>query len=137
MSVISLLSRLKASEIRVRLVDDKLKLNVPKGRLSPDLLNELKQRRDQVIEFLRSTLKEDDYSPIGPVEKKEYYELSSAQKRLYFIHRLLPESTAYNMPMNVFFPIDFAAEGIKARLEFAFKQLISRLKWIEHNHAPL
>jgi iturin family lipopeptide synthetase B len=126
MSVISLLSKLKESEIRVRFVDDKLKLNVPKGRLSPDLLNELKLRREQVIEFLRSTLKEDDYTPIEPVEKKEYYKLSSAQKRLYFIHQLLPESTAYNMPMNVLFPSDFAVEGIKARLEFVFKQLISR-----------
>lgn len=34
MSVISLLSRLKEWGIRVRLVNDQLKLNVPKGRLT-------------------------------------------------------------------------------------------------------
>lgn len=34
---------------------------------------------------------------IKPVEKKEYYPLSSSQKRLYFLKRLAEQSTAYNM----------------------------------------
>ncbi|MCK4258418.1 MAG: non-ribosomal peptide synthase/polyketide synthase [Halanaerobiales bacterium] len=35
---------------------------------------------------------------IEKVERLKYYPLSSAQKRLYIINRLNPESTAYNMP---------------------------------------
>lgn len=31
------------------------------------------------------------------VEKKEYYELSPAQKRIYVLQQLIPESTAYNI----------------------------------------
>ncbi|NIM17442.1 MAG: AMP-binding protein, partial [Candidatus Aminicenantes bacterium] len=38
------------------------------------------------------------YIGIEPVEKMEYYPLSSAQKRLYFLQQMDLESTAYNMP---------------------------------------
>jgi acyl carrier protein len=38
------------------------------------------------------------FTAIEPVEKKEYYELSPAQERFYFIQQTNIESTAYNMP---------------------------------------
>jgi len=38
------------------------------------------------------------YEAIEPVEKKEYYVLSSAQKRLYFIQQLDLDSDIYNVP---------------------------------------
>jgi amino acid adenylation domain-containing protein len=37
------------------------------------------------------------YNVIEPTEEKEYYRLSSAQKRLYVLQQLDPESTAYNL----------------------------------------
>jgi hypothetical protein len=108
MNVVALLSRLKESGVSVRLVDANLKINAPKGKLTPDLLNELKQQKKEIIKFLQGALQEDDYTPINPVEKKEYYELSSAQKRLYLIQRMTADSTAYNMPMNT--PLTFVRE---------------------------
>ncbi|MCP4153517.1 MAG: hypothetical protein GY757_37665, partial [bacterium] len=38
------------------------------------------------------------FANIKPVEKKEYYILSSAQKRLFILQQMELESTAYNMP---------------------------------------
>ncbi|MCP4154942.1 MAG: non-ribosomal peptide synthetase, partial [bacterium] len=38
------------------------------------------------------------YVAIEPVEKKEYYTMTSAQKRLYLLQQMQLESTAYNMP---------------------------------------
>jgi amino acid adenylation domain-containing protein len=38
-----------------------------------------------------------DHTAVEPVEKKEYYQLSPAQKRLFILHRLAPESTGYNI----------------------------------------
>jgi amino acid adenylation domain-containing protein len=43
------------------------------------------------------TLIKDTYTPIEPVEKKEYYILSSAQERLYIAQRVDLENTAYNL----------------------------------------
>ncbi|MCU0286848.1 MAG: amino acid adenylation domain-containing protein, partial [Acidobacteria bacterium] len=62
------------------------------------------------------------YAPLELVEKKEYYPLSSAQKRLYIIQDLAPTSTAYNMA-SVLQP----EEKIdRQKLEETFKKLISR-----------
>jgi len=62
------------------------------------------------------------FQAITPVEKKEYYSLSSAQKRLYFLQQLDLNSTGYNMPMTL--PL---GQKMKVdHLESVLKQLISR-----------
>jgi acyl carrier protein len=64
----------------------------------------------------------DKYASLEAVEKREYYELSSAQKRLYFLQQLDPQSTAYNMPGII--PLSQKHDVVK--LEEAFKKLINR-----------
>ena len=64
----------------------------------------------------------DQYAPIRPVEKQEFYRLSSAQKRLYILQQMENESTVYNLPQ--FIPLDQEADH--GRLEAAFRQLIAR-----------
>jgi hypothetical protein len=59
---------------------------------------------------------------IEAVEKKEYYALSSAQKRLYFLQQMELESTAYNIPKVI--PLHMKMD--KGRLEQTFKKLIER-----------
>ncbi len=44
----------------------------------------------------RRAAEQDDY--VQPVEKRQYYPLSSAQKRLYILHQLETGSLGYNMP---------------------------------------
>ncbi|MCP4147301.1 MAG: AMP-binding protein, partial [bacterium] len=77
------------------------------------------------IRTLANTIREftkDKYSTIEPAEKKEYYILSSAQKRLFILQQMEFESTSYNMPLTV--PL---AKGTDpARLENGFKKLIQR-----------
>ncbi|MCP4147534.1 MAG: non-ribosomal peptide synthetase, partial [bacterium] len=71
------------------------------------------------------TIKEyapEKYEAIEPVEKKEYYNMSAAQKRLYILQQMEHESTAYNMP----YTIPLANETEPVRLEKAFKKLIRR-----------
>ncbi|MCP5053948.1 MAG: amino acid adenylation domain-containing protein, partial [bacterium] len=64
----------------------------------------------------------DRFSPVVPVEEKDYYVVSPTQKRLYLLHRLQPESTGYNITQAVSF--DGAAD-IK-QLETVFQKLIHR-----------
>ncbi|HLP60306.1 MAG TPA: D-alanine--poly(phosphoribitol) ligase subunit DltA [Candidatus Deferrimicrobium sp.] len=67
-------------------------------------------------------MKKEVFQAITPVEKKEYYPLSSAQKRLYFLQQLDLNSTGYNMPMVLH--LGQALE--KDKLESILKQLIAR-----------
>jgi tyrocidine synthetase III len=71
--------------------------------------------------FIEGAVKE-IYAPIEPVEQKEYYPQSSAQKRLYILYRMESQSIAYNMPTVVRLPGNPDREG----LEKAIKILIER-----------
>ncbi|WP_038274966.1 condensation domain-containing protein, partial [Ruminiclostridium papyrosolvens] len=62
------------------------------------------------------------YTNIQPVEEKEYYSLSSAQRRMYIINKMEGATTNYNNPgVNV-----ITGELDKVRLEEVFKALIQR-----------
>lgn len=67
-------------------------------------------------------LEKNMYEAIQPVERKEYYQLSSAQKRLYALQQFDLESTAYNI--SGLFEVE--GELDVARLENAFRGLIER-----------
>ena len=69
-----------------------------------------------------SAARKEQYTVIEPVEKKEYYTLSSAQKRLYILQQMKAEHIGYNMPQII--PLE---ENIDIKkLELAFKKLIAR-----------
>ncbi|MCP5052297.1 MAG: AMP-binding protein, partial [bacterium] len=74
-----------------------------------------------IAHYIRNAVKEDHIS-ILPVEEKEYYPLSPAQKRLYILHQVNSGSTNYNVPTSVLLegPID------KEKLGETFNQLIRR-----------
>jgi tyrocidine synthetase-3 len=77
------------------------------------------------IRGLASYIKEcakEKYTGIEPVEKKEYYALSSAQKRLYILNRIEPGKIAYNMPQFIPLPPSF---NIK-HMEKTFIKVIQR-----------
>ncbi|NIM15654.1 MAG: amino acid adenylation domain-containing protein, partial [Candidatus Aminicenantes bacterium] len=104
------------------LVGGQLKIHAPKGKLTPELLAQLKEHKEAIIQFLRKAQRGDEYEAIKPVERKEYYALSSAQKRLYFIQQMVPETTAYNIPMSISLDTDSDSE----KLESILVQLVAR-----------
>jgi amino acid adenylation domain-containing protein len=66
--------------------------------------------------------RKETYLSIEPTEKKEYYVISSAQKRMYIFQQMNSDSIAYNSPM--FKMIE--GEIDIGKLEDIFKQLIQR-----------
>ncbi len=62
------------------------------------------------------------FSAIEPVEEKEYYPLSSAQKRLFFLEQLENIGATYNMPMAVI----LNQEPDKKKFEKTIQALITR-----------
>ena len=75
----------------------------------------------QLAQYIDNAVKE-KYAAIEPVEKKEYYVLSSAQKRLYILWQVDLDSTAYNIPQII--PLD--REPDQEKLENTSRQLIAR-----------
>ncbi|WP_080283458.1 non-ribosomal peptide synthetase, partial [Clostridium botulinum] len=71
--------------------------------------------------FIES-IKENSYFKIEKVEEKEFYEASSAQKRMYTLQKLDEESAAYNMPVVM----KIEGKLNKERLEEAAMELIKR-----------
>ncbi|HLP57399.1 MAG TPA: condensation domain-containing protein, partial [Candidatus Deferrimicrobium sp.] len=78
-------------------------------------------RIKELAKYIKEKSKE-SYASIEPVEEKEYYPLSSAQKRLYILWQMNPDSTAYNMPEIIPLP----AESDLRKIEETFKKLIKR-----------
>jgi amino acid adenylation domain-containing protein len=62
------------------------------------------------------------FTAVEPTCRREYYPLSSAQQRLFFLNRLDPEGVSYNMPRLI--PLE--GELDSRRLHSAFRQLIRR-----------
>ncbi|MCP4156928.1 MAG: amino acid adenylation domain-containing protein, partial [bacterium] len=80
----------------------------------------VRTQAETITEFTRH--KQEKYVAIEPTEKKEYYNLSAAQKRLYILQQMELATTAYNMPRII--PL---AKGIDPlRLKNAFRKLIQR-----------
>ena len=71
---------------------------------------------------LISQSEKSSFIAIEKVEEKEYYPLSSAQKRLFFINEIDPESTSYNMPLVQF----LGTEVDRDRVEKSFEVLVNR-----------
>ncbi|MCU0290189.1 MAG: condensation domain-containing protein, partial [Acidobacteria bacterium] len=67
-------------------------------------------------------LKRETFLAVDPIEKKEYYPLSSAQKRLYFLQQLDLQSTGYNMPLA----LPLGRNINKEKLELTLQRLIAR-----------
>ncbi|MGB7604796.1 MAG: condensation domain-containing protein, partial [Lutisporaceae bacterium] len=65
---------------------------------------------------------ENIYSSIKPALKKEYYPISSAQKRLFILNRIESESTNYNLPTVMVVEGELQQE----HFENTFKELIKR-----------
>ena len=62
------------------------------------------------------------YEPIPPAPIRDWYPMSSAQKRLFVIHDMDKTSTVYNMPGMM----ELHGEGDLTRITQAFQQLVKR-----------
>jgi amino acid adenylation domain-containing protein len=121
MNSVELVHKLKQRDIDIYLDNDNLKLIGDKSSLSSDLLIEIRKNKKEIIEFL-TRIQDTKRKGIIPSEKREYYPLSSAQKRLFVIQAMSPDSINYNMPSVILLQDDIRKE----KLEDIFKIIIER-----------
>jgi amino acid adenylation domain-containing protein len=80
------------------------------------------QKLGKMADYVKNAFPAAQYAAVFPVEKKEYYELSSAQKRLYFMQQVNLESAAY----NVFRTFNMQPGTQPEKLDRAFRQMVRR-----------
>jgi len=74
----------------------------------------------EVSDYIKK-IEKNKFEPITPIEEREYYSLSPAQKRIFILQQI-SEDTSYNMPYIIHLNENFQ----KDKLESIFKKLIKR-----------
>ena len=120
--IVELLNRLKEQNINIKVQNDQLKINAAPDALNEKLLDEIRNNKDGIIRFLNMNSQSNEFIKIKPVEKKEYYEVSSAQKRMYALQQIDTNNTNYNMPRIV----ELTDRTDKGMLEQIFRKLIDQ-----------
>ncbi len=124
MNTIEFLSNLRQYGVQIWAESGQLRYRAPKGTLPANLLDELRQRKDEILAFLdkaaaatRPTL-----PPIRPVPRDGPLPLSFAQQRLWFLDQLAPGLTGYNIATVV----RLTGQLDVAALQQSFNALIAR-----------
>ena len=123
----ALLERLAALDVRLALDGDRLNVNAPKGALDAGLRAELAQHKETIKAHLRLNPSAPPRPSVAvpalvPVPRHTSMPVSHTQQRLWFLRRMDPDSSAYNIVSAVRLsgPLDPTA------LERAFDALVAR-----------
>ncbi|WP_263357603.1 non-ribosomal peptide synthetase [Acidicapsa ligni] len=123
-TIVEFLTDLRAKEIVLTLDGQKLKCSAPTGVLTTELREELAERKQELISFLRSSREaaRAGGSGIGLFDRNNPLPLSLAQQRLWFLTQLDPTSPAYNIPtaMRLLGPLHLDA------VEIALASIVAR-----------
>lgn len=92
-----LIDELRALDVHLRVEDGRLRVNAPKGRLTPALEAELVAQKEALVEVLREQPAGMQRTILAPVSRSEPLRLSFLQERLWVLDRLQPGQTTYNL----------------------------------------
>ncbi|NEQ43670.1 MAG: hypothetical protein F6K00_08970 [Leptolyngbya sp. SIOISBB] len=95
-----LLTDLRQAGVQVWLAGDRLRYKAPKGALTPVLMGELRDRKLDIITFLKTVAADTgSVSTITPMDRQQSLPLSFAQQRFWSLAQLNLQSPGFNMPM--------------------------------------
>ena len=122
MNVLELLSQLRQAKIQLSLDGEKLKIKAPQGAVTPEIKENLKALKQEIIEFLRESQKSAEPAlQITPADRSAELPLSYTQKAVWTLDKLNPGSIAYNLPMAFKFTgnldIDVLERAVKTVLK--------------------
>src|ERR1051326_427357 len=118
-----LLDKLISLNIGIELVEgDKLKVHTDIKKIPPELLSEIKLRKEELIDYLAQRHSSLDFVKIPAIDVAPDYALSSNQRRLWLLGQFTESNIAYNIPRIYVFEGHLDQDA----LEFSFRTLIDR-----------
>jgi amino acid adenylation domain-containing protein len=121
MTISALLRDLATHGVRVALKGDRLQLSAAAGILTPQLRAEIAAKKDEIVAFLSAAEPADDFvlekAPAG-----ESLPLTFGQQRLWFLYKLDPTATAYNLGAAVTLPGDVDERILGAAIQEVARQ---------------
>jgi amino acid adenylation domain-containing protein len=121
-----LLEELKALDVRLRVEDGRLRINAPKGSLTPALEAALIAQKDQLVAALQDQATGAGRAALAPVTRSGPLRLSFLQERLWVLDQLQPGQTTYNLATT-----SPETDGIDA------PQLLSAIRRVVERHEIL
>ena len=121
MKTVDFISYLQNLGVKLWMEQEQLGCDAPKGVMTPELKQDLIERKTEIIEFLRQGYNSQTQF-IKQASRDGQLPLSFVQERLWFLNQLFPDNSAYNVP------IALTLEGILnvAALEQTLKAIIQR-----------
>ncbi|MFS4449731.1 hypothetical protein, partial [Maribacter sp. 2307UL18-2] len=92
----ALLLELRNNNIDITVIDGKIELNIPEGLEVLDLIERIRVNKKKLLEYLEENCL--TRKNIQKAPSRDYYDLSAAQRRLYFLYEMDRSSLAYNLP---------------------------------------
>ncbi len=117
MNTVDLLSRLRSQNIRLWAENDQLRYRAPKGKITDDLLAEIRKNKDELLNLVKNTERFRRAVPLSPVERTDTLRLSFAQQRLWFLDQLEPNSPLYNIPRAVWITGHLNIDALQSGLD--------------------
>ncbi|MEM9103129.1 MAG: condensation domain-containing protein, partial [Pseudomonadota bacterium] len=118
MSVLTLAETLKKLNIRLQLVDGKLRVQAPAGALTDDIKAQMRQYKKELIQSLEraEAIKKQGDKTIKKADRSADLPLSFAQQRMWLLNKIEPESTAYNMSSAMLLTGDVNRPALQAAI---------------------
>ncbi|WP_343674178.1 amino acid adenylation domain-containing protein [Chitinophaga sp.] len=122
MNTWDIINTLRKYKVVPRLADGQLRLAGEISMLPPELLEEVREKKEELKVFLKAAMDQHAYMPIPSLAPQEDYPASNSQKRLWVLSKMDGGNTAYNIVRSFYLKGTVIAE----HLNQAFRLLVRR-----------
>lgn len=119
--IYNLLTKLSEQGIKLKVEKDDLHVDAPKGALTETVVAEIRKFKPEIITYLKEK-RDKPAVAFKKAEKKEYYRLSAAQRRMFLIHQLDQTNLSYNMVTSMDVGKDFDPVELERILNTAIER---------------
>jgi len=122
MTIIELISALRKIQVSLNLENDNLRLTGNTKNIDKELLELLRERKEELIQFLKESQHNLELETISKAEEKDFYSVSNAQRRLWLLSQFEGGNKAYNITTELYLKGQIQVE----KLEEAFALSIAK-----------